>query len=67
MESGRNSEFNSYEMLFPFTSKESLREAILVCNPTKKPKLSQYYFCISSKYYSLITYTDTYCDKLCTI
>ena len=36
MEGGRNSELNSHEILFPFTSKESLREAILVCNPKKK-------------------------------
>lgn len=42
MEGGRNSEINSHEIFFPSTSKESLGEAILVCNPTKKPKLSQY-------------------------
>ena len=42
MEGGRDSELNSHEIFFPSTSKESLGEAILVCNPTKKPKLSQY-------------------------
>lgn len=41
MEGGRDSELNSHEIFFPSTSKESLGEAILVCNPTKKPKLSQ--------------------------